>query len=242
MSPLHLIIFLFIGHSNMNGHCASMDVLPAPHVWIYKNGEFKNGTDKDYGGDNNQSGSVVMPFLKRMALMYPDYNFAGIKMASSCAQAFHRHPGEARYDFFVKQIRELQAKGATIGGVLMMYGFIEGQFKESVDSLSPKISQLIENIRGDVGNKKLPVLLGRYEEYADGHDIPQYHKWDHEVISQINSMPALVENLALCPRQPIPREYYCDNHHYDSQGYQVWANDAVSIIMYSGFDFWNKNK
>ena len=222
----------------MNGHCSVMDTVSNAHVWIYKNNSFYNGTDKDYGGDNNESGSLVMPFLKQMATMHPDFNFSGIKMASSCAQAFHRHPGDSRYDRCIKQIKELQDKGATIGGVLMMYGFIEGQNKESVDSIVIKTGLLINNIRFDVGNNNLPVIFGRYEENGDKIRCPTYHNYDSLLICKIDSIPLLIKNTALSPYKPVPSNMYCDNHHYDENGYKLWANDAVQMIDEYGFNLW----
>lgn len=122
----------------------------------------------------------------------------------------------------------------------MMYGFIEGQFKESVDSLNTKIDALISYVRKDVGDPSLPVILGRYEQYCEKLKCPAYHKWDEKIIAQINSMPAIVKNLALTPFTPIPSEYYCDDHHYNALGYLVWAWDAVTKIQMNHFDFWYK--
>ena len=71
----------------MGGVCAAMDTVPNPHVWMLGKLGLINCTDKDFPRTTGTSGSMVMPFLKRMALLYPGYNFIGERYAGPCNKA-----------------------------------------------------------------------------------------------------------------------------------------------------------
>ena len=235
MTPLHLIIFLFIGHSNMTGYCAAMDTVKAPHVWSYSAARgFYNCDDRDL---ESGAGSPVMPFLKRMALMYPGYNFCGIRFAGPCRQAFHVYTEKRHREAIENIVAQVKDKG-TFGGALVMAGYIEGQFKDEIDSFDIKFITMAKFIREATGNPSLPIILGRYEENGATKDCPEFHQYDPILIEKINGMPHKLADCSLTPRQPVPANMYCDNHHYSADGYRLWAHAAASIIQYSGYDGW----
>jgi hypothetical protein len=233
MTPLHLIIFLFIGHSNMQGYCAMPDTVTDPHVWAYdlRHGFF-NCSDKDMIA---KSGSPLMPFLKRMARTYPGYNFCGIQHASPCQQAFHLLSESRHKECLINQINMLKGKG-TFGGALFMYGVVENLFN-TVDSLQPEFIKLVAFLREQTGDKKLPIILGRFEENGD-HVKGDFYRHQAQTIKIINHMPRLIENCSLTPFKPVPKEEFCDDHHYNQAGYKRWTWDAVTIYKYNGYDSW----
>jgi hypothetical protein len=181
----------------------------------------------------------VMPFLKEMAIIYPDYNFCGVRFAGPCRQAFHVFTEVRQRQEIATIIDSLRGK-ATIAGALLMFGFIEGQFPKSVKDLELNIDDLIIVLRSETENKWLPIILGRYEENGRAVECMQFHKYDEKIIKTIEGMPFLIGNLALTPHRPIPKEYYCDNHHYNIDGYRLWSKDAAEQIRKNHFDFWRK--
>jgi hypothetical protein len=236
MTPLHLIFFLFIGHSNMTGYCAAMDTVPSPRVWSYSPAKgFYNCTDRDL---ESGSGSPMMPFLKRMALMYPGYNFCGIRFAGPCRQAFHVYTEQRHREAIANIVKQIKDKG-SFGGALLMFGIIENKWN-GVDSLQKNLIELVSFLRATTDDKVFPVILGRFEENGDhvkGSDMFTNYK---KTVGVINHMPQLIENLSLTPRQPVPVDGFCDNHHYNAEGYRIWANDAASIYKYNGYDSWSR--
>jgi hypothetical protein len=235
MNPLHLIIFLFIGHSNMQGYCAQMDTVADPHVWAYQPGcGFFNPTDRNF---QSGSGSPILPFLKRMARMYPGYNFCGVQHASPCQQAFHLYTEQRHRECLINQINVLKGKG-TFGGVLLMHGIVEQGYKSSIDSFELSIISLVNFLRHQTDDAFLPVILGKFEENGDHKTAPQFYKYQEEIIKKINKLPKLIGNLSLTPYKPIPKELFCDDHHYNAEGYRIWSWDAVTIYKYNGYDTW----
>ena len=228
-----IITYFFIGHSNMGGYCAQMDVETGPNVWLYTDIKgFYHGTDNDL---SNNSGNPVMPFLKRMAFLYPEYHFCGVK---------YSRPGMTIEDFLsdksdryiINKIKILKKK-SIIGGVLLMFGFDEGGDIKKVQKLDVNLNHLIDELRKASGNRTLPILFGRYEENG-GKENAQFHKWDDILINKIASLETIDPYLKLTPIRPISKRYYCDDHHYTAEGYQLWADDAAAIIQQNHFDFW----
>jgi hypothetical protein len=231
-----MITFFFIGHSNMAGCCAKMDFESMANVWLYTDRKgFYHGTDKNF---SNNSGSPVIPFLKRMALLYPDYNFCGIKYAIH-GMTIEDFLTKTDGNYIIDKINILKSK-SIIGGVLLMFGFVEGKDVKMVQELDTKLKQLIDELREASGNKTLPFIFGRYEE-NNNKQVRYYNKYDDILVNKIQSLEKFDQYLKLTPIRPIPKQYYCDNHHYTSEGYQIWANDAAAIIQLNNFDFWKKD-
>lgn len=228
-----IITYLFLGHSNMGGYCAQKDIESRPNVWLYTDIKgFYHGTDDDL---SNNSGSPIMPFLKRMAILYPEYHFCGVKDA---------RPGMMMEDFLtnkndrhiIDKIKILKRK-SIIGGVILMYGWDEGGDLKTVQALDADLKRLIDDLRKASGNRTLPFIFGRYEENG-GKQYAQSHRWDDILIDKINSLEKIDPYLKLTPIRPIPKQYFCDDHHYTAEGYQIWAGDAAAIIQLNRFDFW----
>jgi len=233
---LPMIIFLFLGHSNMQGYCAAMDTIPNAHVWTYTAARgFFNCTDKDLGSG---SGSPVMPFLKRMAAQYPGYNFCGIKHASPCQQAMHILGEERHRECLQNQISQVRGKG-TFGGVCLMYGVVENQFN-NVETLDNELAGIIVFVRENTGVSDLPVILGRFEENGNHKTAAPMYKYERRTVREIDSMPFKIAHLILAPRKPVPAAMFCDNHHYSASGYDLWAHDAVDLYIANNFDAWRK--
>jgi hypothetical protein len=262
MSPIfNLVIFIFIGHSNMQGFCAAMDTVPDPHVWGYSLQKgFYNITDKDRAV---QHGSPLIPFLKRMALLYPGYNFCGIE---------HDQPGLMAWDVLhegrhkvciANQINQVKKFGA-FGGMLLMCGNSEGQDRNRLDSMEIDILELVHFVRAQTGVKDLPIVLGRYEtnykriQYSPevlaainklpaatrkgimSKEFTYFHRNDNVIDQKISSMPFRDHHVVLAPFEPIPGGNYCDDHHYDAEGYQIWATDAASRLWLNHWDAWKR--
>ena len=219
----------------MQGYCAPPDTIINEHVWSYEEKRgFFNCTDNDL----SHHASPVLPFLKAMAVQYPDYNFCGVVHASPCQQAFHILSEGRHRDCLINQINSVKDKG-TFGGVLLMYGIIEGQFKPSVDLLEPEINKLVAFIRLQVNDNNLPIILGRYEENGNAIELKDWFKYKKNLMCIINSMPNKINRLVLTPYQPVAANEYCDNHHYSTEGYRIWSEDAVKIIKENNLDSWN---
>jgi hypothetical protein len=219
----------------MSGYCAPMDSAPALNVWLYnENKGFYHGTDKDL---SNNSGSPVMPFLKRMALLYPERHFCGVKHTLN-GMTIEEYPENQHDKFLIDKIKTLKKKSA-IGGVLLMFGFDEGKDMKKVRKMDVHLKRLIDKIRKASGNPTLPFLFGRYEENSDKYRYKDYHQYDDSLITTIEAFETIDPYLKLTPIRPISKSCFCDDHHYNAEGYQIWAHDAAAIIQMNNMDFWN---
>ena len=240
IDSLIFISFLFLGHSNMGGVCAAMDTVPNPHVWMLGKLGLINCTDKDFPRTTGTSGSMVMPFLKRMALLYPGYNFIGERYAGPCNKTRDLFQETPHREHIKKVIKELKEK-STIGGVILMHGFIEGLYSAEIDSYDMHVIELAAFIRDESGNKELPVLVARYEKNGDSTSC-----WENKeiprLVEKIESLPKRCAFMQLYPVRYVPRQYFCDNHHYSADGYRICGEDAAAIIQLNSFDFWKGNK
>jgi hypothetical protein len=238
---LPIIAYFFLGHSNMSGYCAEMDTVKQARVCTYNEQRgFYQCDDRDIAGHFGNSGSMVLPFLKRMALLYPDYNFCGIKYGHACGQAFHVYTEDGHKGFIRKRIADLKGK-ATIGGVIFWYGYIEGQSKQEVDSITRSFERLSAFFRAEVGDTALPVIICKYEKNGlDTGGAAPYRKWKDELQANIETAYWTIPNCAMAPIRYVPAYAYCDNHHYNKIGYEILGVDCASVIQIYKFDFWSK--
>jgi hypothetical protein len=229
-----VITFLFVGHSNMGGYCASMDNTPEPRVWLYSDKKgFYHGTDQNL---LHNSGSPIMPFLKRMALLYPDYHFCGVSY-SSIGLSIKNFFANKNDWYIIDRINILKEK-STIGGVILMFGFVEGLELKQVQELDINLKHLIEELRKASGNKTLPFIVGRYEKNCDRVKTGILHNCADILNKKIESLENIDPFLKLTPIRMIPAQYYCDDHHYNAEGYRIWADDAAALIQMNHLDFW----
>lgn len=235
-----MISFFFLGHSNMGGYCSALDTTEHSRVWCWdKDKGFYHPRDPIKPRWTNESGNPVIPFLKRMALLYPDYEFCGCMYGCPCNQAWHILAEGGHRNYITKRLNELN-EHTTLGGILLMYGFIEGQHQEEVKRLDTAIQNLITALRGIAGNPALPVILGRYEMLGKKVLPETYHRWDSLMLEKISAVGRYFPNTYLTPFRFVPAPYYCDDHHYTAEGYRIWSEDAAAIIQLCRQDFWFK--
>lgn len=241
VSPDRLIAYVFAGHSNMEGYCGEMDTVPHPRAWYY-NLDRGFTPARDPIGNKRKAPSPVMPFLKAMAARYPGYYFCAAKVTQAGAPLVETFfPGKKQHGELLACVDSLRGK-CVIGGVLAMFGFVEG----ISDSLSRRFGDdaltFISLIRRKVNTRDLPVIWGRYESNADSTHamVKRYGVYGRRIQMHIDSLPAedSMGRTALTPPEPVPAEYFCDNHHYDQIGYALWSRFAANEIGARGWDFW----
>lgn len=232
MNPLYFIVFIFIGHSNMAGDCAgACDVPDNPHIWSYSQDKgIYHGTEK----------LPVKLFLNEISLRYPEYNFLGLNYQYPSSMVSEMRPGEYHYDKMMKDLAYLKTV-ATMGGVVSLYGFIEGSNQTLANTFVSDFMTLIYNIRKVVENDTLPVIIGRYE--VNNQRLPEIAKYrTYENIVR-NKLILLTKNdpfIQMSPIRDVPKEDYCVNHHWTCDGFKIWAHDAIAIYQANNFDFWKR--
>ena len=240
-----MIVFIFLGHSNMAGSCAEMDTIPHERVWSYNARRgYYHCTDRDI---SNNSGSPMMPFLKAMANQYPKYDFCGIKLAGPCRHASHVLEEGRHREALENEIAWFKGK-AVFGGAMLNFGILECRDGVASKSFGENLITLIEFLREKTEVPGLPILLCRLEKNGPER-MPEYQRHEGLIESTIGGIQYRVSGLAVIPFIDIPAKYYCDPeadvqkphdyHHYSKEGYEILGRDGTKAIQLNNFDFWN---
>lgn len=224
-------VFVGMGHSNMAGRSKQYDTQTHSRCWMYKDGKWQLAKEIVQGW----GGGPAMPFLKKLAALYPDYHFGWIGTAASSLMIRDYHRGKSRYNTALSLARKAQDVG-TVAGVLTMLGMQEGRESKSTESIARAVCEdfqkLISDFRADIGIGDLPLLVGRYEEsseryLAGGSDA----KWADIVIREIREVPSKVARCKVIESDGP----YDDDHHFNYNGHKRWSETAANLIKNNGY-------
>ncbi len=236
-----LILFIFVGHSNMTGYGGVMDTVKHPRAWMYNqhNGTYWQACDPIE--TKRMSPSPTLPFLKKMAELYPEYYFCGLKVTSAgTPMCEHFLRGQAEYQMVLDVINSTKNE-TTLGGLLGMFGLTEGISDSLSQRLTVGVMDMLFSFREDFGAHDFPAVFGLFEENADTSVIPDYFTYSDRIIEQIAAIPGAdtLNRSALTPYEPVPAVMYYDDHHYNKEGYELWSNTAAEILSQNGWDEWD---
>lgn len=221
------IIFIGMGHSNMEGRSKQKDTQTHPRCWNYRNGSWQPAKEPI---QSTRGGGPAMPFLKKMAALYPGYHFGWMGTAASSLMIRDYHKGKSRFNLAASYASKAKKVG-TLGGVLTMLGMQEARESKSSESQARAVCEdfkkLIDGFRAEVGIGDLPFLLGRYEENsprakAGGADA----RWKNIVIREIREVPSKVSRTAVIESDGP----YDDDHHFSYEGHKRWSQKGAGII------------
>jgi hypothetical protein len=237
--PQRLIAFLFLGHSNMEGYGGTPDTMTHPRAVTYLPTEGFVPA-RDPVSSRRNSPSPVMPFLKEMARLYPDYYFCGIKIVQAglpMCKTFSK--GMSHFQKVVSLMDSIGHR-VTLGGMLTMFGFVEGISDSLSAAFYADATAMIQAYRDTLGIDSLPVFWGQYEQNADTTAYVNYHQYRARIIEAIDSLPRgdILGRTLLTPEQPVPREYYFDDHHYNEDGYRLWGQSTAQQLHDRGWHAW----
>jgi hypothetical protein len=229
MSPATMIVFLFLGHSNLDNACAG-NCTPSilENVWAY--GDEK----KIYRPTNLNSGMYI--FLNDIATRYPGYNFCGVDLTSPSQFMGEYVPGTDRYNRMKNAVSYLRTV-STIGGMVLMYGVNECRDSSHAYGFVNDLMFLVWSVRKEVGNDTLPCLVDKLEKNSLDIDKMTFRA---VVDSKLEALELFDWHLKLFPVLQIPKEYYCEGHHQTCQAFRISFEDAIGIYQQNHFDFWRK--
>jgi Carbohydrate esterase, sialic acid-specific acetylesterase len=219
----------------------------------HNGGSSAGNTALGYSGLTQRGvGGPSMPFLKGMVQQYPGYYFGIITNALSCAtvrivtgdtiigvplsdiDSYSKSGGGNRYKEIIGLAQKVK-NDVTFGGIICMLGLTEVRdgTKAGVGTIKSDFVQMVLDIRGDLGLPNLPFLIGHYEMGATGVFSPT-SPLGPIVVKAIDSLPTA---LAYCD---TVSEVGCtlrpnDDHHYSTQGENLWASNAVACIVKHGW-------
>ena len=245
-------IFLFIcaGNSAMSGRDPTPDLVIDPRLWKYE----MSPANYDWlpakepicvDGPNTLSspkGSPTMPFLKRLAALYPNYYFGAMQLSySGGTLQGHFNPGNADINKLLTQANFLKAN-LTIAAFVSMLNLVEVQNIDTLNYL-PHVVAMVSNVRTQLGLPNLPYIHAGYPVNA-GSD-PGGVKYDtslaqaKSIMRQIAQIPGTIANSVVIPTDSLticincaPLGYYS---HYDHAGNVGWGNRTGDSVLARGW-------
>jgi hypothetical protein len=249
-----MVVYLLIGHSNMAGQdLAHSDGTVDAHAWNWPvttkqwvQAKEAPNAGRAAGLSGHGEGGPGMPFMKALAAAYPGYYIGVINNASlsaTCkgentgANSSNLDPSDNRYykgtylyQQAVDAVKAVQPD-VTVGGILCMLGTVDAtRTSQAVcEAFSDDITQLVKDLRADLGLPNLPFLMGAYEAGASG-DFAISKPWPGIVDAQIKLIPSKLTRSAVVDSKGITM---LDDHHYvaNGSGQPLWASRAVALIQ-----------
>jgi hypothetical protein len=236
-------VFIFLGHSNMDGRGELLDTVTNPRLWMWDisridpNPDYPSnglaGTPRDSKwrlsrdvAVGHSAGRPATPFLKKMLAAYPGYYFGVIQLSeweSIIPQAYL--PGMCWYVRIMNYVNQF-LPNVTLQAVVTMLGWDDGCTAGNAGSFDVNYTSMANQIRIDLSLPKLPFVVSQQEA---GHGCDN------------NVQPALIEKTNNIPKILAFSDMvqssgpYVDDHHYNTEGLNKWADSAVALIKRKGW-------
>ncbi|HEY0712542.1 MAG TPA: sialate O-acetylesterase, partial [Polyangia bacterium] len=140
------------------------------------------------------------------------------------------------YALFMDAARELKGK-VTFGGLFTMFGITEYRLgTPGLNGLAACLTGLINEVRADLGDPQIPLLVGDWNQGGTGIYAPD-SEYGRVVRPQIQMVPRLEPLSAVIPTDGLPMQ---DDRHLNIQGHKTWAERGFAIMMQKGWLPWAK--
>lgn len=236
-------VFIFLGHSNMDGRGETLDTTTNPRLWMWDISRIDPNPDYPSNGlagaprdtawrlsrdveAGHSRGRPATPFLRKMLAAYPDYYFGVIQLSeweSIIPRAYLS--GLCWYVRMLHYVNQLLPT-ATVQAVVTMLGWDDGCTANNAASFDINFAAMAGQMRIDLGMPRLPVLVGQQEA---GHGCD--NNVQPELIARTEHIPAILAFSGIV-RSSGP---YVDDHHYNTEGLNKWADSAVACIKRNGW-------
>jgi hypothetical protein len=262
------IAFIHLGHSNMAGrgrnpsasgpyHFMQTD----PHAWSYHSSTFapyvntakagfelaiepKTAGDKfNTRTPSNLSAGPGTTLVKQAAALAPDKYFISVGFGVGSVFCSEYLPGGLYYDQVMNAAKELKGK-VTFGAIVILLGITERHGTTAdIDNFPSCINTLVGDIRRDVGEPNLPVLINGYEMCAT-RDLAPTSTFAKAIMPRIAAIPMMVANSAVIPTDNplIPCEVEPNepdgDHHFTLDGHKEYMRRLLQTMKDKGWWHW----
>jgi hypothetical protein len=255
------IAFLHFGHSNMAGRGVD---LPAtrpyffgppddPHAWMYHSGVGFQPAREPTAGDGGNvvnglvSGGPGAALVKEAVALAPDKYFISVGFGMSSAYCSQFLPGALYYDKVMAGALELKGK-VTWAGIMIYLGITERHGTQAdIDNYPQCIAQLVTQIRTDLGEPNLPMMLNDYEMGTMGPLAPgPTNTFYLQIRPKILMVPSVLPLSVIIPTDnpiiPIQIEDSTavnpDDHHFTLDGHKEYVRRMLATMQANGWFPW----
>jgi hypothetical protein len=240
-----VIVFLHIGHSNMAGRTnipASMRPFyfdTHPQLWSYNQAGVWQPAREPLSGDfltRGRAGPGMAILRTALAMAPPDALIVSIGRGQDgsrggACKGFRR--GGILYETVMAPARALKGK-VTFGGIFSMLVLMEIFDKPNLPRSHECMEGLASDMRTDLGDPNIPFMMSDWEMGATGRFNPVL---PDAVIAreQLRVAQQNIPRSAIIPTDMLPMS---DDHHFDLNGYKLWAERAFGLIQQGGWAPW----
>lgn len=244
----NVVAFIHFGHSNMAGRASSpQESRPYffeeqnLYAWVFRNGNWTVALEPDTAGDSGNMGfggvlgGPGTALLKTAAEMAPNHYFVSLGFGKGSAYCSQFLPGGLYYDQVMASALQLKGK-VTFAAIVIMLGITERHgTAEDISGYPDCINQLATQIRTDLEEPNLPLLLNDYEMESTGEELKPDGVFAQQIIPRIQMVPSVVANSALVPTDGLGMQ---DDHHFNLEGYREYVQRLLSIMKDKGWFPW----
>jgi hypothetical protein len=250
------IAFIHIGHSNMAGRGVDLPETrpyffgaPDPHAWTYHSGKgFQPAVEPNTAGDGGNmingmvSGGPGTALVKEAAALAPSKYFISLGFAQSSAYCSQFLPGALYYDKLIAGPKELKGK-VTFAGIMIYLGITERHGTQAdIDGYPQCINKLVTQIRTDLGEPNLPMMINDYEMGTTGPLAPGCAFYN-AIRPKEQMVPMVVSSSILIPTDnPIVQiqddHSTTDDHHFSLDGHKEYVRRMLQAMKDKGWFPW----
>lgn len=218
-------IFLLIGQSNMAGLGEFGEV---PEIINSKCFMLRNGKWVPMSEPINPDRSIFNYFHSGIGLSasfadeyakYFNEDVGLIPCADGGTKLSQWMPGEILYDNAVNNAK-LAQRTSEIVGILWHQGENDSHFEDDANTYQQRFIQMITRLRKDLGNEKLPVIVGELGRFASAYQNGKL-KFMDAVNNALRTMPFVIENCGFASSEGLTDRG--DSIHFNSVSYRIFG-------------------
>ena len=217
--------FLLIGQSNMAGRG---DFGEVPEIINSKCFMLRNGKWVPMSEPINPDRSIFNYFHSGRGLSasfadeyakYFNEDVGLIPCADGGTKLSQWMPGEILYDNAVNNAK-LAQRTSEIVGILWHQGENDSHFEEDANTYQQRFTEMITRLRKDLGNEKLPVIVGELGRFAASYQNGKL-KYMDIVNEALRTMPFVIENCGFASSEGLTDRG--DSIHFNSASYRIFG-------------------
>ncbi len=128
-------------------------------------------------------------------------------------------PGEILYDNAVNNAK-LAQRTSEIVGILWHQGENDSHFEEDAITYQQRFIEMITQLRKDLGNERLPVIVGELGRFAATYKNGKL-KYMDIVNEALRTMPSVIENCSFASSEELTDRG--DGIHFNSVSYRIFG-------------------
>ncbi|MCH5600812.1 sialate O-acetylesterase [Niabella ginsengisoli] len=191
-------VFILMGQSNMAGYgtLEAADTIPVPHVFklptVYKESlQWQPAAHPLHNRLSSDRFGLGLPFAKQYLKHNKGITVGLIPLGWGGASINQLNKGSNVYNDFLVKLAFAKKYG-TVKGVLWHQGESDTVDEEAANSYEQKLHKLTADIRKDVGDENLPIIVGNLAEFygtSKEHNAP-------DRVKRINKVKQVLRNVA----------------------------------------------